>query len=186
MHRKVRIYTLVFFFLTSVEINCVGCGSPSVFEVDDNKPQVPLVQIDEDDEFEWEVIDDPTSEVEVNEDPDILEIKEKMFIAQINDIFTNFDLYKDKTIIVEGMFTYFNTMDGGQVPVVYRKGPGCCGNDGWGGFLLRYDGELPNDNDWIRVVGRPVLEQKGKYNALYLVVSDLQVKEERGAEFVLQ
>ena len=66
------------------------------------------------------------------EDKNSLEISEKMFITQINDIYFNFDDYKDKTITVEGMYTLFYSPDGKEsAPVVYRKGPGCCGNDGW-------------------------------------------------------
>ena len=46
-----------------------------------------------------------------NPDSDILEISEKMFLTQINDIYYNFDEYKDKTIIVEGMYASFTTRD---------------------------------------------------------------------------
>ncbi len=117
----------------------------------------------------------------------VLEIGEKMFLSQINDIYFNFDDYKDKTIVVEGMYSLLTSWDGGETcPSVYRRGPGCCGNDGWGGFLLRYDGELPQENDWIRVVGTPKLEQDGFFSNLYLEVSSIELKTERGAEFVLQ
>lgn len=69
---------------------------------------------------------------------DVLEIGEKMFLTQISDMYCNFDHYKDKTIIVEGMYAQFYSWDGSETaPVVYRNGPGCCGNDGWGGFLLK-------------------------------------------------
>lgn len=117
----------------------------------------------------------------------VLEIGEKMFLTQINDIYNNFELYQDKTIIVEGMYALFYAPDGAvESPGVYRRGPGCCGNDGWGGFMLRYDGELPAENDWIRVTGTPELVKDGYYANLYLNVSSLEIKEERGAEFVAQ
>lgn len=118
---------------------------------------------------------------------DVLEIGEKMFLTQINDMYYNFDNYKDKTVIVEGMYALFYSWDGSATaPVVYRRGPGCCGNDGWGGFLLKYDGEYPNENDWIRVTGTPELVEEGYYLNLYLNVTSLEVKTERGAEFVAQ
>lgn len=118
---------------------------------------------------------------------DVLEIGEKMFLSQINDMYFNFDNYKDKTIVVEGMYALFYSWDGSKTsPVVYRNGPGCCGNDGWGGFLLKYDGEYPNENDWIRVTGTPELVEDGYYLNLYLNVTSLEVKTERGAEFVTQ
>lgn len=118
---------------------------------------------------------------------DVLEIGEKMFLTQISDMYCNFDRYKDKTIIVEGMYAQFYSWDGSETaPVVYRNGPGCCGNDGWGGFLLKYDGEFPNENDWIRVTGHPELVTEGYYTNLYLNVASLEVKAERGTEFVTQ
>lgn len=117
---------------------------------------------------------------------DILEIKEKLFITQINDMYYNFESYKDKTVIVEGMFTEMVSFDGkNKYPAVYRLGPGCCGNDGWGGFLLDYKKAFPKYDDWIRVTGKPVLEKTSDgYDNLYLKVISLEVKTERGAEFV--
>lgn len=121
-------------------------------------------------------------------DGEYLEIREKVFLSQINDIYSNFEDYANKKIIIEGMFSTFENIGSNQkIPVVYRRGPGCCGNDGWGGFLLRYQGSLPKENDWIRVVGNPLLEktEDGYYN-LYLQVESLEVKKDRGAEFVKQ
>lgn len=113
---------------------------------------------------------------------DVLEIGEKMFFTQINDIYYNFDDYKDTTIIVEGMYT-----NGASNPAVYRFGPGCCGNDGAGGFRLYYNRALPTENDWIKVAGTPelVLSELG-FDILYLNVTSLEIKKERGAEFVFQ
>ena len=121
------------------------------------------------------------------EDENVLEIGEKMFLTQINDMYFNFDDYRDRTIAVEGMYAPFYSRDGSKTaPVVYRRGPGCCGNDGWGGFLLKYDGEYPNENDWIRVTGTPELIEEGDYLNLYLHVTSLEVKTERGSEFVIK
>lgn len=118
---------------------------------------------------------------------DVLKIGEKMFLTQINDIYFNFDTYKDKTIVVEGMYALLYSMNGDErIPAVYRRGPGCCGNDGWGGFLLKYDGDFPEENEWICVTGTPELEKDGYFVNLYLNVSSIEVKEERGAEFVVQ
>ena len=118
---------------------------------------------------------------------DVLEIGEKMFLTRINDMYFNFDTYKDKTIVVEGMYALLYSTNGEErIPAVYRRGPGCCGNDGWGGFLLKYDGDLPEENEWICVTGTPELEKDGYFMNLYLNVSSIEVKEERGAEFVVQ
>lgn len=117
---------------------------------------------------------------------EVLQITEKMFLTQINDIFYNYEDYKDTTIYVEGMFTYFvNSSDESlKAPVVFRFGPGCCGNDGWGGFLLDYDGEFPADNEWIGVKGKPVIIEDGVYAELHTQVESIEVKTERGSEYV--
>ena len=47
-------------------------------------------------------------------------------------------------------------------------------------------GEFPNENDWIRVTGHPELVTEGYYTNLYLNVASLEVKAERGTEFVTQ
>lgn len=125
---------------------------------------------------------------DLKSDDDVLEVKERVFLAQINDIYSNFQDYEKKTIIVEGMFSHFKSSDEqNDIPVVYRRGPGCCGNDGWGGFLLKYEGALPKENDWIKVIGKPLLEktEKGYYN-LYLKVESIEVLSKRGAEYVKQ
>ncbi|WP_286029832.1 TIGR03943 family putative permease subunit [Anaerotignum lactatifermentans] len=121
------------------------------------------------------------------EKEDVLEISEKMYLTQIQDIFLNFSDYEDKTIVVEGMYgLLFNPEGIKNTPAVYRRGPGCCGNDGWGGFLLRYDGTYPDENAWIRVTGTPEIVENGHYRDLYLNVSEIEVLETRGEEFVTQ
>ncbi len=118
----------------------------------------------------------------------ILEITEKMFITQINDIYYNFDDYKDRTVAVEGMYAVFYAWDENLAsPAVFRYGPGCCENDGWGGFMLDYDGELPEEDDWIRVVGVPKLVTAyDGYIDLYLDVDSIEILDVRGEEYVLQ
>lgn len=119
---------------------------------------------------------------------EVLEIGEKMFWAQIDDIYFNFDDYKDVEIIVEGMYIELSVSnDDYMTPSIYRRGPGCCGNDGQGGFLLHYDGERPAENEWIKVTGTPELvPSEYGFDILYLNVISFEIKEERGAEFVAQ
>ncbi len=111
-------------------------------------------------------------------------ISEKMFITQINDIYYNFEDYDGKVIIVEGL--YKNLVFGDKsFPSVYRTGPGCCGNDGWAGFLLQYDKPFPNEDDWIEVIGKPFLVKEGVYVDLFLDVNEINVKnDDRGSDFV--
>ena len=130
-----------------------------------------------------EVVEQPQIEIPEGE---LLEIKEKMFLTQINDIYFNFERYKEKTIVVEGMFTYLvSYLDDSEFPAVYRRGPGCCGNDGWGGFMLDWKGTYPEKEAWIKVVGKPIIKDYKGYQDLYLKVLSLEVKNERGLEFVM-
>lgn len=136
---------------------------------------------------EPEAPEDTAPSFSTSGEEDVLVIGEKMFLTQIDDIYINFENYKDKTVVVEGMYTLFFNQDGVRdTPAVYRRGPGCCGNDGWGGFLLKYDGEFPADNDWIRVTGTPELVENDYFQDLYLNVTNIEILEERGAEFVTQ
>lgn len=120
------------------------------------------------------------------EGTDIVEISEKMFMTQISDIFYNIDDYNGKIIKVQGMYTATEYEDGSVLNFVYRNGPGCCGNDGWGGFLLNYDGEYPNENDWIEVMGTLEIVEDEEYTDIYLNVTSLEVMDERGQEVVSQ
>lgn len=113
-------------------------------------------------------------------------IGEKLFISQINDIYYNFDDYKNYHILVEGMFTHLENTKKEKVPAVYRLGPGCCNNDGWAGFLMaNYDFKNLKENDWIKVYGKPRIEINGHFRELYLDVLNIEVLEKRGAELVL-
>jgi len=129
-------------------------------------------------------VSDSSSQTPQN-NADIFVIKEKMFIAQCNDIYLNPDEYKNKTIKLEGIYDeYPNPTTGETCYYVIRYGPGCCGNDGVAGFEILYDGDAPKLKDWIEVVGNiEMLEDNGtEYVALRL--SKLTVLDVRGAENV--
>ena len=102
-------------------------------------------------------------EQQVSEDPNIIEIKDKLFIAQCNDIYLNPDEYKNKIIKLEGI--YIENVDentGSTYNFVIRYGPGCCGNDGVAGFEILFDGDKPEPNDWIEVIGAvEIIEENG-------------------------
>ncbi len=119
---------------------------------------------------------------------DVVEIGEKMFIAQINDIYLNANDYYGKTIKLEGVFKKST----GEEPYyfVLRYGPGCCGNDGLVGFEVSWDKEnaqpYPDDNSWVEAQG--VLKSydfKG-YQLSYIDLSSLNVLAKRGSETVTQ
>ena len=121
---------------------------------------------------------------------DTVDIKEKMFIAQINDIYLNTEDYLGKTIRLEGLFKEEEGYDKTYCFVI-RYGPGCCGFDGNAGFEVAWDDEdenpYPADDSWLEATG--VLknyEEDGYSNYLYLDLASLNVLDRRGAEFVMQ
>jgi hypothetical protein len=120
----------------------------------------------------------------------IIEIKEKMFIAQINDVYLNPEDYIGKTIKLEGLFKAEQYVENAPpYCFVLRYGPGCCGSDGNAGFEVAWDKQdklYPNDDDWVEAVGVLATYEEDGYPYLYLALSSLTVLDERGAEFVTQ
>ena len=127
--------------------------------------------------------------------PADLEIREKMFIAQVNDIYLNSEDYLGKTIRLEGLFKYAQADDRAYCFVI-RNGPGCCGDDGQVGFEVSWTvpGQpsvgvtraYPRVDDWV--VAQGVLKEYDEFGFpfLYLALSDLKVLDERGEAFVAQ
>lgn len=119
--------------------------------------------------------------------PDLpmVDITEKMFIAQCNDVYLNPDEYQGKAIRLEGMYQNFeDSTDGTQYHYVMRNSPGCCGADGTIGFEFLFDGEMPQFNDWIEVVGTVEKVTLGESEYIVLRALKVTVLNERGAEFV--
>jgi uncharacterized membrane protein YcgQ (UPF0703/DUF1980 family) len=115
----------------------------------------------------------------------IFEIKEKMFVAQTNDVYINREEYLGRTIKLEGMF---GVVEDEEDPCyyVYRYGPGCCAFDATAGFEVRWGAAYPSPDEWVEAVG--VLESY-EYDGeeyLRLALSSLTVKAERGLETVEQ
>ncbi len=118
---------------------------------------------------------------------DVIEIKEKMFVAQTNDVYYNPEDYLGKTLKYEGLFdTYDDPSNGQTYYAVIRYGPGCCGIDLNAGFEVRWNEAYPNPNDWVEAVG--VLEEYEEDGQKYLrlALSSLTVLPVRGAETVWQ
>ena len=118
---------------------------------------------------------------------DMIEISEKVFIAQTNDIYINTEDYLGKTIKYEGIFQsyYYDVTDTTYYSVI-RYGPGCCGFDANAGFEVEWDGDYPEQNDWVEAVGALETYEEGGAQYLRLKLSSLKVLPVRGAEFVQQ
>ena len=131
----------------------------------------------------------------VSQAPGIVDVRENMFLTQLNDINLNYRTYLGKTVKIQGMFKHLH-WDGKDYYFVYRRTPGCCGDDGEVGFELSWnqdyqgsstgpDGNTyPGTNDWVEARGVLRSYEKSGYPFLYLALAELNVLEERGAEFV--
>jgi uncharacterized membrane protein YcgQ (UPF0703/DUF1980 family) len=125
-----------------------------------------------------------------NDSNDILEIKEKMFIAQTNDIYFNAKDYLGKTIKYEGMFQEHTVPETGVTyRSVIRYGPGCCGIDANAGFELTWPNgktDYPSQDDWVEAVGVLTEYEEDGSQYLRLALTSLTVLDTRGAEYVDQ
>jgi len=118
----------------------------------------------------------------------VVVIREKMFIAQTNDIYINKDDYLGKTIKYEGIFDQSTWRGNGKTyRYVIRFGPGCCpGDAAAAGFEVYWDKGYPKENDWVEAVG--VLEEydDNGMQTLRLALTSLKVLAKRGKERVTQ
>ena len=116
-----------------------------------------------------------------------ISINENLFISNVNEIYLNKDNYIGKKIKYEGIFDVdTNGTDEYNHNYVIRYGPGCCGNDANVGFEILWDGEYPQENDWVQVEGAfETYDDKG-IDRLRVRVKKLTVKETRGKENVTQ
>ncbi|MDR0662983.1 MAG: hypothetical protein LBF80_02750, partial [Spirochaetaceae bacterium] len=116
--------------------------------------------------------------------------KEKLFIAQTNEVYLNPEDYMGRRIKLEGLFktdTYTGSSEAYRF--VLRYGPGCCGYDGSAGFEVSWpDGKgaaYPAEDDWVEAIGILDSYDEDGYPYIYLALESLNVLDERGAERVL-
>jgi uncharacterized membrane protein YcgQ (UPF0703/DUF1980 family) len=128
-----------------------------------------------------------------NSTPALVEIKEKMFIAQTNDVYLNAEDYLGKTIKLEGLFKKEEYAETGRdYCFVLRYGPGCCGTDGNAGFEVAWDNRYtlkppyPDIDAWVEATGELKYYEEDGYPYLYIDLSSLKVLDKRGAEYVSQ
>lgn len=100
----------------------------------------------------------------------ILEIKENVFVAQIDDIYRSTEKYKSQYAYVkyEGFVMKQKDSDGTAYTWVCRYGPGCCGSGGTPGFAVIYDGEMPDEKTWVEVTGTLEIASEGDPMYTYL------------------
>lgn len=155
------------------------------FSIEKNYVDIPQKKYDygnSSDKSDKEVSKTDTSNIDMN---NIIEIRERMFINQCNDIYLNPDDYRGKVIKLEGIYDGFVDKETGEkLNFVFRYGPGCCGYDGVAGFEFNYNGTIPNPQDWIEVVGVVEILEIDNYETVRLNAISLNVLDKRGKEFV--
>ena len=120
---------------------------------------------------------------------EIIEIRERMFLTHINEIYLNAGDYLGKTIKLEGIFK-IEQYEKESVFFVLRYVPdGCCGGRGFAGFEVRtaannLSRQIPANDSWVEAVGVLREYRAGLNKYLYLELSSLNVLNRRGAEFV--
>jgi uncharacterized membrane protein YcgQ (UPF0703/DUF1980 family) len=120
----------------------------------------------------------------------VLEIKDRLFMAQVNDIYRNSKNYMGKTIKYQGVFgRYIEAPDKVKNYYVIRYGPGCCGDDSYIGFEVVLEGadadkDYPKNDDWVLAEGKLEEYDYEGVNLLRIRLSSLSVLSQRGLEFV--
>jgi uncharacterized membrane protein YcgQ (UPF0703/DUF1980 family) len=163
-----------------------GCGNTKTFLQKNNAAGTLSVNLPEDLSTKEPVLEQSIADKET-----VVEIREKMFIAQVNDVYLNPEDYLGRTIKLEGLF---KSEQYGEQPYcfVIRYGPGCCGNDGNSGFEIAWNNQdatdkpYPDVDDWVEATGVLQTYEEDGYPYLYLALSSLNVLNNRGAEFVTQ
>lgn len=139
--------------------------------------------------------------INVHENKDsqeIIKIMENVYVDYINDIYLDSSKYIGKTIEIEGMFTNLVDEDNKNHLYVYRltdiiehthehtheEDSECEDHEveSMCGLEFDYNGNLPNENDWIKVVGT-LEEQDGN---LIINADSVEIMKERGLEKVKQ
>ncbi|MDR2191475.1 MAG: hypothetical protein LBO62_01145 [Endomicrobium sp.] len=121
----------------------------------------------------------------------VLEIRDRLFAAQVNDVYKNAKDYIGKTIKYQGVFGRY-VEDASDVKNYYviRYGPGCCGNDAYIGFEVVLDGDkvsdkdYPAENEWVEAVGKVEEYDFEGIKVLRIRLSSLKILQERGKEFI--
>lgn len=132
---------------------------------------------------------------EKKDSQEIIKIMENVYVDYINDIYLDSSKYIGKTIEIEGMFTQSIDEDNKNHMYVYRltdiiehshdEESECEENhevESKCGLEFNYNENLPNENDWIKVVGT-LEEQDGN---LIINADSVEIMKERGLEKVNQ
>jgi len=118
---------------------------------------------------------------------DVIEIRERMFMTQIQDIYLNVNDFLGKTIKLEGIFSDIFWNGNNYYYVVRYVTDDCCGNDSVG-FEVMWPqgsaGQIPGNNSWVEATGVMKVSAGGFHQPFYLELTSLNVLNTRGQEFI--
>jgi len=118
-----------------------------------------------------------------------IEITDRFFILQIEEIHLNVEEYLGRTIRYEGMFRSIHWAPTDRYyHYVFRYTDSCCGTGDAIGFEVYFEGDnnMPPvaEDDWVAVAGVLDRYEEDGVSHLRLIVTSITALEERGEEFV--
>lgn len=122
-------------------------------------------------------ISEQTNATDIKATADMITITDNFFIQQTDDVYYNMDEYVGKTIKIEGLIYPYIDSNRNTYYAVVRNSPGCCGNDGLAGIDIRYDGEYPEKNTWVEVIGTIEIDTVDGGKLPAIKVSSMEEKE---------
>ena len=115
---------------------------------------------------------------------EVIKVMEKVYLDYVYDIYLDKEKYLNNTIEIEGMFT--STYDENYY-YVYRLSEATHEHDGEEkteevkvGFQFNWNGKIPNENDWIKVIGT----LRDSDDSIVIDATSVEIMEERGLEKV--
>lgn len=184
---KKKIFYIILFILMIIVIGIfiVNLNTKQTQKTENNSSNTSSIQNTENNT----VLNNDNTEDVTADMNNVIDIKEKMFIQQLNDVFLNIEQYEGKTLRLQGfMYHYYESTENKTYYYVMRNTPGCCGNDGSAGLEIIWNNDYPKDNEWVEATGVIKKVDEGGYygNVPVLYLTKLEVKKERGADFVSQ
>lgn len=103
---------------------------------------------------------------------------DELMLVSIPQLLRNWDAYKDKRVIVEGLIS--NNVEGhDDLSAVFRYFITCCAADAIpvGLFIAREKENGPKNNDWVRVSGKVQMKKVDGYDSIFMDVEQLEKKQ---------
>ena len=102
----------------------------------------------------------------------VFTVRENTFVASVDNMYRETDYYIGEYNYVKYVGFVLHQEDPSDKSISYpwvcRYGPGCCGSGTTPGFVVVYDGDLPEDKTWVEVTGKLKIAKEGDEIYSYL------------------